>query len=129
MVGADSRNHADALSDRGKGAVETPWLLSSHLDDAEAVVRSRGTDAAHDLVDPVAATRLDAAGSCEHGSGQHLGCGLPRASRDGDEGDAVEPPAVPRSEEHTSELQSLMRISYAVFCLNKKTHQQNHSTL
>src|SRR3546814_4130009 len=123
MVGADSRNHADALSDRGKGAVETPWLLSSHLDDAEAVVRSRGTDAAHDLVDPVAATRLDAAGSCEHGSGQHLGCGLPRASRDGDEGDAVEPPAVPgrytwqqeRSEEHTSELQSLMRISYAVF--------------
>src|SRR3546814_10334434 len=28
-----------------------------------------------------------------------------------------------RSEEHTSELQSLMRISYAVFCLNKKTPQ------
>src|SRR3546814_6521187 len=27
-----------------------------------------------------------------------------------------------RSEEHTSELQSLMRISYAVFCLNKKNH-------
>src|SRR3546814_12529542 len=35
-----------------------------------------------------------------------------------------------RSEEHTSELQSLMRISYAVFCLkkkNKKTHNLNHS--
>src|SRR3546814_5217745 len=29
----------------------------------------------------------------------------------------------PRSEEHTSELQSLMRNSYAVFCLNKKTKQ------
>src|SRR3546814_9747705 len=28
-----------------------------------------------------------------------------------------------RSEEHTSELQSLMRISYAVFCLKKKKHQ------
>src|SRR3546814_8446140 len=28
----------------------------------------------------------------------------------------------PRSEEHTSELQSLMRISYAVFCLKKKSH-------
>src|SRR3546814_4526227 len=27
-----------------------------------------------------------------------------------------------RAEEHTSELQSLMRISYAVFCLKKKTH-------
>src|SRR3546814_5074149 len=31
-----------------------------------------------------------------------------------------ERPAVGRSEEHTSELQSLMRISYAVFCLKKK---------
>src|SRR3546814_7974132 len=31
---------------------------------------------------------------------------------------------VDRSEEHTSELQSLMRISYAVFCLNKKTKTQ-----
>src|SRR3546814_6008314 len=29
-----------------------------------------------------------------------------------------------RSEEHTSELQSLMRISYAVFCLKKKTNNQ-----
>src|SRR3546814_1240601 len=29
-----------------------------------------------------------------------------------------------RSEEHTSELQSLMRISYAVFCLKKKTNHQ-----
>src|SRR3546814_5857817 len=30
-----------------------------------------------------------------------------------------------RSEEHTSELQSLMRISYAVFCLKKKTTEKN----
>src|SRR3546814_2166157 len=30
-----------------------------------------------------------------------------------------------RSEEHTSELQSLMRNSYAVFCLKKKTHKKN----
>src|SRR3546814_9380000 len=30
-----------------------------------------------------------------------------------------------RSEEHTSELQSLMRISYAVFCLKKKNKKQN----
>src|SRR3546814_1350262 len=35
-----------------------------------------------------------------------------------------------RSEEHTSELQSLMRISYAVFCLKKKinTHAYRHDT-
>src|SRR3546814_1833922 len=31
-----------------------------------------------------------------------------------------------RSEEHTSELQSLMRISYAVFCLKKKKHTYEH---
>src|SRR3546814_1225724 len=35
---------------------------------------------------------------------------------------AKRPSAGERSEEHTSELQSLMRISYAVFCLKKKTH-------
>src|SRR3546814_10731030 len=34
-------------------------------------------------------------------------------------------PGCPRSEEHTSELQSLMRISYAVFCLKKKNHHTN----
>src|SRR3546814_8329315 len=34
-------------------------------------------------------------------------------------GDAVQQR---RSEEHTSELQTLMRLSYAVFCLNKQTH-------
>src|SRR3546814_6305496 len=32
-----------------------------------------------------------------------------------------------RSEEHTSELQSLMRISYAVFCLQKKKHKKKSS--
>src|SRR3546814_5743896 len=34
----------------------------------------------------------------------------------------------PRSEEHTSELQSLMRIPYAVFCLKKKKREQIHTT-
>src|SRR3546814_5173742 len=32
-----------------------------------------------------------------------------------------------RSEEHTSELQSLMRISYAVFCLKKKNNNEKHT--
>src|SRR3546814_6634072 len=36
--------------------------------------------------------------------------------------------AVFRSEEHTSELQSLMRISYAVFCLKKKTLDNHNHT-
>src|SRR3546814_9910993 len=44
-----------------------------------------------------------------------------------------EPSCEPRSEEHTSELQSLMRTSYAVFCLKKKhiqtnTHQTHDNT-
>src|SRR3546814_4314680 len=44
-----------------------------------------------------------------------------------DLGVAIDAISVKRSEEHTSELQTLMRISYAVFCLKKKTknmHQQ-----
>src|SRR3546814_7321285 len=44
-------------------------------------------------------------------------CGRP-ACHEGSEYPADR--ACPRSEEHTSELQSLMRISYAVFCLKKK---------
>src|SRR3546814_2391206 len=40
------------------------------------------------------------------------------------------PPACPiiRSEEHTSELQSLMRISYADFCLKKKIHDTQRTS-
>src|SRR3546814_4642150 len=39
-------------------------------------------------------------------------------------------PLAVRSEEHTSELQSLMRISYAVFCLTKKTrHSSSNHTI
>src|SRR3546814_6047269 len=34
-----------------------------------------------------------------------------------------------RSEEHTSELQSLMRISYAVFCLKKKNNTKTHESI
>src|SRR3546814_6554189 len=38
-------------------------------------------------------------------------------------------PQASRSEEHTSELQSLMRISYAVFCLKKKTPRKQTNNL
>src|SRR3546814_7918992 len=40
---------------------------------------------------------------------------------------AGRPVAAHRSEEHTSELQSLMRISYAVFCLKKKKQLTDHN--
>src|SRR3546814_1740027 len=36
--------------------------------------------------------------------------------------------SIGRSEEHTSELQSLMRISYAVFCLKKKTNNTHYTS-
>src|SRR3546814_8835742 len=45
------------------------------------------------------------------------------------DGGSVSGSQLMRSEEHTSELQSLMRISYAVFCLKKKNKTNTHSTL
>src|SRR3546814_6823637 len=55
-----------------------------------------------------------------------------QARNDGGADGATNPQALadggPRSEEHTSELQSLMRISYAVFCLKKKKHSKQRST-
>src|SRR3546814_5900599 len=60
--------------------------------------------------------RITPAGSCppygQEGPSRS-GC-IPRSVREA------------RSEEHTSELQSLMRISYAVFCLKKKKHTKTH---
>src|SRR3546814_8765276 len=59
-------------------------------------------------------------------------CSTPsRASRCAAPGRGSPAPACApaRSEEHTSELPSLMRISYAVFCLKKKNKQQQHHLL
>src|SRR3546814_1906368 len=41
-------------------------------------------------------------------------------------GGIAQVPPAPRSEKHTSELQSLMRISYAVFCLKKKIDKKHN---
>src|SRR3546814_10833409 len=68
-----------------------------------------------------ASTRLVVAGhdhGARHAGGRALGAGVPEG--------AGQAPHDGRSEEHTSELQSLMRISYAVFCLQKKTHKKHH---
>src|SRR3546814_7800145 len=46
---------------------------------------------------------------------------LPCADCHGPKGEGLGPANPARSEEHTSELQSLMRISYAVFCLKQQT--------
>src|SRR3546814_3988401 len=65
------------------------------------------------------------------GDGRELARPLPVEGPAVDQ-DAADRHAVARSEEHTSELQSLMRISYAVFCLKKKKTnskyaQENHN--
>src|SRR3546814_5874812 len=59
-------------------------------------------------------------------TGPHLRCAncLNKPGQLDDVGDILGPDRYDRSEEHTSELQSLMRISYAVFCLKKKKNQQ-----
>src|SRR3546814_7400454 len=74
--------------------------------------------------------RVDVPSVCRHGSEACLGCGshpgkMPeyRCERPGGACPCCCRP-LSRSEEHTSELQSLMRISYAVFCLKKKTKTQ-----
>src|SRR3546814_2923032 len=59
-------------------------------------------------------------------------CGGPHPPPSGTARRRRRPPCARRSEEHTSELQSLMRISYAVFCLKKKKYtkhtQERHDT-
>src|SRR3546814_4360864 len=57
----------------------------------------------------------------EQGSVRAGQSGYQRLDDSGAEGHRRHPLYLGRSEEHTSELQSLMRISYAVFCLKKKT--------
>src|SRR3546814_5695434 len=51
-------------------------------------------------------------------------CGIVVKERQREQAATDDPARGRRSEEHTSELQSLMRISYAVFCLTKKKQQE-----
>src|SRR3546814_5738106 len=71
-----------------------------------------------DLPEPLIAIGIERGVDPFPANGEHAG------------GGAREIPDQARSEEHTSELQSLMRISYAVFCLKKKkttTHTTHHA--
>src|SRR3546814_4363825 len=70
-----------------------------------------------------ACSTADTCGQCDcAASGER--CGWSRRSAQHDPG-CIDVALAARSEEHTSELQSLMRISYAVFCLKKK-NTYNH---
>src|SRR3546814_2293105 len=75
----------------------------------------------------VAAKRMDARVERRVGALGRLGRERARHQRRAEQRLGLEQPGK-RSEEHTSELQSLMRISYAVFCLKKKNTEQNTHT-
>src|SRR3546814_8223379 len=82
-------------------------------------LRSRRTVACRHRDDEGMAER----GACHRQSGAHV------SARHFHDRHSRLQPAILRSEEHTSELQSLMRISYAVFCLKKKKTVVQHTLL
>src|SRR3546814_3348995 len=84
---------------------------------------SSARSASSSLISSVVGAREVASGSLSvDGSGVEAGVGGATPSTGAASGFDVDFfPPISRSEEHTSELQSLMRISYAVFCLKKKT--------
>src|SRR3546814_2538738 len=97
---------APGCAERAEGQDLHGGLLARHALLAPGAV-DHGHAAAAELVveRPVA----------EEATGQVVADGIQRGAR-----------LAVRSEEHTSELQSLMRISYAVFCLKKKTTRSKH---
>src|SRR3546814_7856097 len=89
-------------------------LFRSDVDVDDLGVRREGRDLAGDPVVEPAAQCDEQVGLLHRGDGRVVAVHARHA-----EGEAVLV-GEGRSEEHTSELQSLMSISYAVFCLNKK---------
>src|SRR3546814_3855543 len=77
------------------------------------------TEHVFELFPRLAERRRQSAGTLSGGEQQMLAMGRAMISRP--RLLLLDEPSMGRSEEHTSELQSLMRISYAVFCLKKKT--------
>src|SRR3546814_7520464 len=106
---ADARVE-DALADQGQRRLG--WQARQ----AE-VLQARGHGGHVAFDDRVGQAFLVAERAVERG---HRAAGLPDDLAEG---------GAPRSEEHTSELQSLMRISYAVFCLQKKTKNTTKTSI
>src|SRR3546814_9815123 len=93
-----------------------PWLSCGHL-------QRQAGQAAH-LVEAHAIDKLDHARALR-AQREHADIGVdPRHAAQAGQRITAFGDQLARSEEHTSELQSLMRISYAVFCLKKKHKQK-----
>src|SRR3546814_6213741 len=99
-------------------AAEQPYIYRLTRLGQAAARRGKGLGFAHE------AGQLIWGGAQDWHLGDHLADAARRAGLDLAELDAEA--ARERSEEHTSELQSLMRISYAVFCLKKKNTTTKH---
>src|SRR3546814_3742166 len=101
--------------DRAVGELD---LLDPLMAVVDRIIESDAVGAAGDTQDEVAAAiglgDGDVGGQDSRAKLEHVGTAVTAA--------AVAPFGY-RSEEHTSELQSLMRISYAVFCLKKKKYE------
>src|SRR3546814_1299714 len=101
---------SDLVDHHGVAVMAERQAVDGALDRGERIIEGVHEQPAHgiDHQHAMAATALEHAGAAAGGAG----------------GKVQRPEQ--RSEEHTSELQSLMRISYAVFCLKKKKQQSQH---
>src|SRR3546814_8418301 len=92
------------------------WLAPIRLAESTSTISARAAPLASPIgiMVPASAALGSAVGRPSGSSAQPSGMGWPVLAAD------ITLPRATRSEEHTSELQSLMRISYAVFCLKKK---------
>src|SRR6056297_937996 len=96
------------------GLVSARWPERFNLDSRASALQQAGLDTAMSVLKRTPCDTPPAAPSADPAAAGRAVRGSRRAVRPGRR------PAVRRSEEHTSELQSLRRISYAVFCLKKK---------
>src|SRR3546814_9905372 len=110
------RGHSILDVESERANVRSAWLAHSHIRVPCTLSRANIQTERHFLVDLI----LEGLALCFDTSGHQFRClsfkHLQPRQILMDRGHDL------RSEEHTSELQSLMRISYAVFCLKKKNH-------
>src|SRR3546814_7818860 len=97
----------------------TRAMLQQQAEEVDAGPADKGVDAGVDTLTPDNPTAAEGRDDTDMGEGFNDDVPAWRGAVDAH---LTRIKSAERSEEHTSELQSLMRISYAVFCLKKKKH-------